>query len=83
MTAVLYTVAVVLALSMLAGLVRVGRGPTAADRLSAALRLSSTGVGLLQWGAATLAGGEPLRYESAPAGGGIRRIRDALRSIFP
>jgi len=46
-TAVLYTVAVVLTLSMLAGLVRVGRGPTAADRLSAALLLSSTGVGLL------------------------------------
>ena len=43
----------------------------------------STGVGLLQWGATTLAGGEPLRYESAPAMGGLGRIRDALRSIFP
>jgi hypothetical protein len=38
---------------------------------------------LLQWGAETLASGEPLRYESAPAGGGLGRIRDALRSIFP
>jgi len=30
-----------------------------------------------------LAGGEPNRYESAPAGGGFGRIRDAIRSIFP
>ena len=29
------------------------------------------------------AGGEPLRYESAPAGGGLGRLRDAFRSIFP
>jgi cell division protein FtsA len=43
----------------------------------------STAVGLLQWGAASLAAGEPNRYESAPAGGGLGRIRDALRSIFP
>ena len=43
----------------------------------------STGVGLLQWGATTLVDGEPLRYESAPAMGGLGRIRDALRSIFP
>ena len=35
----------------------------------------STGVGLLQWGATTLAGGEPLRYESAPAMGGLGRPR--------
>ena len=43
----------------------------------------STAVGLLQWGAISLSSGEPMRYESAPAGGGIGRIRDALRSIFP
>ena len=43
----------------------------------------STAVGLLQWGATSLSGGEPLRYESAPAMGGLGRIRDALRSIFP
>ena len=43
----------------------------------------STSVGLLQWGATTLVDGESIRYESAPAGGGIGRIRDALRSIFP
>ncbi|HET9520862.1 MAG TPA: cell division protein FtsA, partial [Candidatus Limnocylindrales bacterium] len=43
----------------------------------------ATAVGLLQWGAGSLAAGEPLRYESAPASGGLGRIRDALRSIFP
>jgi cell division protein FtsA len=43
----------------------------------------STSVGLLQWGAATLAGGEPLRYESAPALGVLGRLRDAVRSMFP
>ena len=43
----------------------------------------STSVGLLQWGATTLVEGEPTRYESAPAMGGLGRIRDALRSIFP
>jgi cell division protein FtsA len=43
----------------------------------------STAVGLLQWGAISLTSGEPLRYESAPGGGGFGRVRDALRSIFP
>ena len=43
----------------------------------------STAVGLLQWGAASLGAGEPTRYESAPARGGLGRLRDALRSIFP
>ena len=31
----------------------------------------STAVGLLQWGAGSIAAGEPLRYESAPASGGL------------
>ena len=43
----------------------------------------STSVGLLQWGAAALSAGEPNRYESAPVGGGIGRLRDAIRNIFP
>ncbi len=43
----------------------------------------STAVGLLLWGASTLDQDEPMRYESAPASGGLGRIRDALRSIFP
>jgi cell division protein FtsA len=42
----------------------------------------ATSVGLLAWGAAGLGGSEALRYESAPSGG-LGRIRDALRSIFP
>ena len=43
----------------------------------------ATAVGLLTWGAGALVDGEPLRYESAPASGGLGRLRDALRSIFP
>ena len=43
----------------------------------------STAIGLLMWGAATVTAGDPLRYESAPASGGLGRIRDAIRSIFP
>ena len=31
----------------------------------------------------SLTAGEPTRYESAPAGGGLGRLRDAIRSIFP
>jgi len=42
----------------------------------------STAVGLLAWGAAGLDGTEAIRYESAP-GGGLGRIREALRAIFP
>ena len=34
-------------------------------------------------GAPSRVPGEPLRYESAPGGGGLGRIRDAIRSIFP
>jgi cell division protein FtsA len=43
----------------------------------------STAVGLLLWGAGELDSDEPMRYESAPASGGLGRLRDALRSIFP
>jgi cell division protein FtsA len=43
----------------------------------------STSVGLLQWGATSLASGEPMRYESAPALGVLGRLRDAVRAIFP
>ena len=41
------------------------------------------GIGLLVWGARSLAEGEPTRYESTPAFGVLGRLRDALRSIFP
>ncbi len=43
----------------------------------------STAIGLLEWGARSLAEGEPARYESTPAFGILGRLRDALRSIFP
>ena len=40
-------------------------------------------VGLLQWGATSLAGGEPVATSRRRRCGGLGRIRDALRSIFP
>jgi cell division protein FtsA len=43
----------------------------------------ATAIGLLHWGARSLADGEPARYESVPAFGILGRFRDALRSIFP
>ena len=43
----------------------------------------STAVGLLQWGATSLAASEPTRYESAPALGILGRVRDAIRAMFP
>ncbi len=43
----------------------------------------ATAVGLLHWGAIQVTLDEPLRYESAPGGGGLGRIRDAIRNIFP
>ncbi len=43
----------------------------------------ATSIGLLAWGAAGLGGADVPGYESTPAGGGLRRIRDAFRSIFP
>ncbi len=43
----------------------------------------STSVGLLMWGAASVAAGESSRYDSSPSMGGLGRIRNALRSIFP
>ena len=47
MTGFLAWAALVLMLSLLLGLVRVLRGPSAADRLMAAQLLGTTGVGLL------------------------------------
>jgi cell division protein FtsA len=43
----------------------------------------ATAVGLLRWGARQVTEGEPARYESAPGGGGLGRIRDAIRNLFP
>lgn len=47
MTSVLLGVAVVLALTLFAGLVRALRGPRPADRLTAALLVGTTGAALL------------------------------------
>lgn len=47
MTSLLVAVAVVLVANVLVGLVRVLRGPTPADRLTAALLMGTTGVALL------------------------------------
>lgn len=81
--------------SQLAGVAELGRevlqmpvrvaGPSSVGGLVETLLnpAYATAIGLLQWGAQSLGSGETLRYESAPAMGGLGRIRDALRSIFP
>jgi hypothetical protein len=43
----------------------------------------ATSIGLLQWAARVVTTHEPVRYESAPAGGSIGRMRDWLRQLFP
>ena len=81
--------------SQLAGAAELGRevlempvrvaGPSSVGGLVETLLNPSyaTAIGLLQWGAQSLNSGETPRYESAPAMGGLGRIRDALRNIFP
>jgi cell division protein FtsA len=63
--------------------VRVG-GPSAIAGLVDTIQdpSYSTAVGLLRWGAVQVSLGEPLQYESSGSGG-LGRIRDAIRSIFP
>jgi cell division protein FtsA len=43
----------------------------------------STAIGLLMWGATMIDEEESTRYESAPAGGLLGKVRDALRNVFP
>ena len=43
----------------------------------------SSSIGLLLWGARTVRGYEPMRFESAPATGMAARMRDWLRGLFP
>jgi cell division protein FtsA len=81
--------------SQLSGLAELGRevlqmpvrvvAPTGVSGLTDSILSPAyaTAIGLLQWGARSLAEGEPTRYESAPAFGILGRFRDALRSIFP
>jgi cell division protein FtsA len=81
--------------SQLSGLAELGRevlqmpvrvvAPTGVSGLTDSILSPAyaTAIGLLQWGARSLADDEPTRYESAPAFGILGRFRDALRSIFP
>ena len=43
----------------------------------------ATAIGLLMWGATMLDEDEPARYESAPGGGILGKVRDAFRNVFP
>jgi cell division protein FtsA len=43
----------------------------------------STSIGLLMWGARAVTEGDGGRYESAPAGGVLGRLREWVRSLFP
>ena len=81
--------------SQLSGLAELGRdvlqmpvrvvAPTSVTGLTDSILTPAyaTAIGLLMWGARSLADDEPTRYESAPAFGILGRIRDSLRSIFP
>ncbi len=80
--------------SQLAGTAELGRevlqmpvrvsGPTGIAGLVDTIQDPSyaTAVGLLRWGALQVALGEP-HYETTSGGGGIGRIRDAIRNLFP
>jgi cell division protein FtsA len=81
--------------SQLAGAARLGRevlqmpvrvaGPSAVSGLTDHLLTPAyaTPLGLLLWGARSLRGYEPLRYESATAPGVVGRLRDWARGLFP
>ena len=81
--------------SQLSGLAELGRdvlqmpvrvvAPTSVTGLTDSIMTPAyaTAIGLLMWGARSLADDEPARYESAPAFGILGRMRDSLRSIFP
>ena len=66
-----------------AGPHRVAGRASAASSTASSPRHSATRSDCSCGAARELAAGEPARYESAPAMGGLGRIRDALRSIFP
>ncbi|HET7029359.1 MAG TPA: cell division protein FtsA [Candidatus Limnocylindrales bacterium] len=81
--------------SQLAGIAELGRevlqmpvrvvGPSGIGGLTDSILTPaySTSIGLLLWGATFLDEGDGARYESAPAGGVLGRMRDAIRGIFP
>jgi cell division protein FtsA len=59
--------------------------PTGVDGLTDHLLAPAyaTSIGLLQWAARDITSAEPERFESAPAGGALGRMRDWLRGLFP
>jgi cell division protein FtsA len=81
--------------SQLSGIVDLGRevlqmpvrvsGPVGISGLVDSIQLPqyATAVGLLRWGATQIGLDEQGVYASAPTGGGLSRLRDAIRSIFP
>jgi cell division protein FtsA len=81
--------------AQLAGTAQLGRevlqmpvrvaGPTGVGGLTDHLLTPaySTSMGLLLWGARSVRGYEPLRYESAPAPSAVGRMREWVRGLFP
>ena len=81
--------------AQLAGTARLGRevlqapvrvaGPSGVEGLTDHLLTPafSTSLGLLTWGARSVHGYEPARYDSAPAPNALSRMRDWARGLFP
>ena len=81
--------------SQLAGTSRLGRdvlqapvrvaGPSGVEGLTDHLLTPafSTSLGLLTWGARSVTGYEPLRYETAAGPSALNRIREWARGLFP
>jgi cell division protein FtsA len=81
--------------SQLAGTARLGRdvmqapvrvaGPTGVEGLTDHLLTPafSTSLGLLMWGARSVTGYEPLRYETATGPSVLNRMREWARGLFP
>jgi cell division protein FtsA len=81
--------------AQLAGTAQLGRevlqmpvrvaGPTGVGGLTDHLLTPaySTSMGLLLWGARSVRGYEPLRYESAAAPSAVNRMREWFRGLFP
>ena len=43
----------------------------------------SSSIGLLLWAARVVTAHEPTRYESAPVGGAMGRVREWFKGLFP
>ena len=81
--------------SQLSGTARLGRdvlqlpvrvaGPTGVEGLTDHLLTPafSTSLGLLMWGARSVTGYEPLRYETTAGPSALNRVREWARGLFP